>query len=425
MPTSETLEAILHTPQHELSGLATVALKQGELVYEGYFGRRFIDSENPTHDLPVDAQTKFRVASISKIAVSLAMMRLVEQGKLDLDRDIGDYLGYPARNPHFPQQPITARMLLSHTSSLRDGNLGYSVPLPQTLEVFFKPSRYTQDGSHFAPQPMGFFCYCNLNFGVMGTLIECLSGQRFDRYMRQHILEPLGLEASYNVRDFSQSQIGNLAALYRKGQNEQNWNPEGPWVPQAEDYRGQLPDEYRVENPNKEDRVKSSFTLEDYRIGSNGTLFSPQGGLRISARDLSKLMRLLMNGGELEGVRLIEPQTLEQMLTPQWRYNPDSPNGDTYSGQSLCWALGLQQFTHTRFGQGGDRLLADTPLRWVGHLGDAYGLLGGFFFDRQCKNGLIYLIGGVGSNPETYRGHYASLSRWEEQIITALAQRVL
>src|SRR3954469_4910623 len=73
-----------------------------------------------------------RIASISKLVVALGVMRLVEQGRLDLDRDVSDYLGSRLRNPAFPDRPITLRLLLSHRSSLRDG-VDYAIPLGKTL----------------------------------------------------------------------------------------------------------------------------------------------------------------------------------------------------------------------------------------------------------------------------------------------------
>ena len=70
-----------------------------------------------------------RVASISKLVVGLGVMRLVEQGKLDLDKPVGDYLGFPVANPAFPADPVTLRQLLSHTSSLHDHDDQYAIPL--------------------------------------------------------------------------------------------------------------------------------------------------------------------------------------------------------------------------------------------------------------------------------------------------------
>ena len=70
-----------------------------------------------------------RVASVSKLIVALGVMRLVEQNRLDLDRDVSDYLGWRLRNPAFPDRPITLRLLLSHRSSLRD-DVDYAIRLP-------------------------------------------------------------------------------------------------------------------------------------------------------------------------------------------------------------------------------------------------------------------------------------------------------
>src|SRR5688500_1679828 len=99
-----------------------------------------------------------RIASISKLLVALGVMRMVEQGRLDLDRDVSDYLGWPLRNPAFPDQPITFRLLLSHLSSLRDG-VDYAVPLGTELRaVAADPAAF--DAEH---APGSFFRYANLN----------------------------------------------------------------------------------------------------------------------------------------------------------------------------------------------------------------------------------------------------------------------
>src|SRR6476659_253122 len=75
-----------------------------------------------------------RIASISKLVVALGVMRLVEQGRLDLDRDVSDTLGWTLRNPAFPDRPITLRLLLSHRSSLRD-DVDYAIPLGTELRA--------------------------------------------------------------------------------------------------------------------------------------------------------------------------------------------------------------------------------------------------------------------------------------------------
>ncbi|MBA3835442.1 MAG: beta-lactamase family protein, partial [Sphingomonas sp.] len=75
-----------------------------------------------------------RVASITKLAVAIGVMRLVEQSRLDLDSDVSTRLGWRLRNPAFPDRPITLRMLLSHTSSVRDGIDYWAIPLGASIE---------------------------------------------------------------------------------------------------------------------------------------------------------------------------------------------------------------------------------------------------------------------------------------------------
>ena len=107
---------------------------------------------------PVTIDDPARVASISKLVVAIAVMRLVEQGKLDLDRDISDYLGWKVRNPAFPDAPITLRALLSHQSGLRDA-VDYIVPLDGSLEaVLVDPKAW--DAGH---APGTYFSYANIN----------------------------------------------------------------------------------------------------------------------------------------------------------------------------------------------------------------------------------------------------------------------
>lgn len=118
------LVAILRTPGHELASLSVLAVRHGEVVYHRQFGDQWIDPNHGLHSRPATASTLYRLASISKLVTTIAVMKLVEEGRLDLDRDLSDYLGFPFRNPHFPTVPITLRMLLSHTSSLRD-DAGY------------------------------------------------------------------------------------------------------------------------------------------------------------------------------------------------------------------------------------------------------------------------------------------------------------
>ena len=166
-PLDRQLRSIVGDPQAPLASLAVVIVADDAIIYESYWGQRSIDEADPRRSQPVTPATKFRVASISKLVTALGAMQLVEQGKLELDADVGKYLGFALRNPSYPKRPITARMLLSHTSSLRDAGF-YNLPPPYTLQDMFVPGgAYYANGAHFArpgtwgrPGAGRLFCLC-------------------------------------------------------------------------------------------------------------------------------------------------------------------------------------------------------------------------------------------------------------------------
>lgn len=388
----------------ELSGLQVLVLRGGEVAFEyaGGFARL---GDDP---LPMDMDRKPRIASISKLVAAVGLMRLVEAGKVDLDADVSDYVGFALRNPSFPEQAITLRMILSHTSSVRDGDR-YWLEEGERFEDFFLPGRpFFAGGAHFASEPGRspgrYFEYANLNFGIVAAVIERAGGQRFDRFMRREVLRPLGLQASYNVCDLSEHHPERIATLYRKRDQNDVWQPDGEWVPQLDNEyfschygrepvgRGQPPGEI----------------LPGYELGGNPTLFSPQGGLRASARDLSLIARMLMAGGRHGNVEILGEASVRQMLTPQWRYAPALENGAPGEGPDTgdpaqprlfhAFGLSVQQVDLEEWG-----LAAQSRLLY-GHLGDAYGLMGQFWLDPEHGDALISLITGAGDDPDRHRG---------------------
>ncbi len=151
--------------------------------------------------------TLVRVASVSKLVTALGVMRLVEAGTLDLDRDVSDDLGWRLRNPAFPGTPITLRMLLSHTSGLLDAGDDYAVPLGRSLRDAIGPQNWS------AHAPGTWFHYTNYNFPVVATVMERATGERFDRLMARLILTPLGLDACFNWATCSDGAVARAAVL--------------------------------------------------------------------------------------------------------------------------------------------------------------------------------------------------------------------
>jgi CubicO group peptidase (beta-lactamase class C family) len=402
------LTAIANDPACELASLSVLAIRKGKIAYEGQFGRRWIGN-GVSPDLPANRDTVYRIASISKLMTTLGLMRLVEAGKVDLDADVSGYLGFPLRNPRFPERPIALRHLLTHTASLRD-EAGYSFPAGTALKEFLVPgARLHGEGRMWAANagPGDYFTYCNLGWGIIGTLMERVTGERFDRLMARLLLQPLGLAAGYNPSELPPRAQANLATLYRKRTTDTEiWDANGPWIAQADDLRTRP--------------AAPPPGIERYVIGDNATPFSPTGGLRISARDMGVVMLMLMQDGVHEGRRILKTATLERMFARQWTADGKGGNGDTLNGFFNCWGLGNAQFPD----QPGTRLV-EGGFDAVGHLGDAYGLRSVFAFDRKRKNGMIMLVGGSSSDPGLQKGRYSALARFEENVLTSMFQRAI
>ena len=372
LPTfGQSIEQQLNTigEQFNLMGMSVVALCDGEPVLVHHFGTRDF-----TRSLPVNDQTQYRIASISKAITATGLMLLVEDGLIDLDADISDYLGFTARNPLYPSTVVTVRMVASHTSSIQDGS-GYTGFLNATYsatdDVPGMSEILSDDGNFFTANiwrtetPGTYFAYSNLNYGVLATIMEAASGQRFDIFMRERLFEPLGLSCSYNVADLP--NIDDLAVLYRN---------QGGWTPQVDNFQGVAP-----EQPN----------LPGYAPGTNGSRFAPQGGLRASAIDLATLAQLHLGTVELvhNGSPAFTPSTRELMHSTVWSYN--GSNGDNYFNLFNEWGLGVQRVTNTAMG---DIVFPDLN-DVIGHPGEAYGLISDWYFSPSTGKGIIFLTNGA------------------------------
>ncbi|HEX6374227.1 MAG TPA: serine hydrolase domain-containing protein [Allosphingosinicella sp.] len=326
-----------------------------------------------------------RIASITKLHVALGVMRLVEQGKLDLDADVSGRLGWRLRNPAFPDRPITLRLLLSHRSSLRDG-IDYALPLGTTMQqAVAAPEAW--DLEH---RPGTFFRYSNLGFPIVAAVMEAVTGERFDRLMDVLVVKPLQLEACFNWTTCPDARIGRAVVLY---------TPDGAVL--RDDLRGTRPACPVVT------RAGGNCDLGAYRLGTNGALFSPQGGLRISVRDLARVGAMLLRKGRLpDGRRFLSETSLAEMERLHWRF--DGANGDTEQNFYCGYGLAVQILAQCApkddpFGDGRTRL---------GHAGDAYGLRSGLWIDRAKGTGIAYFATGLGDDPPRGRSAYRAIEEW-------------
>lgn len=387
---SESMDATMDA--HGAMGMSALVICGGNIT-EAYHG----GLRNLENNWPVTSETRYRIASVSKSITALGCMKLVESGALDLDADASDYLPFALTNPNHPEAAITLRMLLSHTSSIQDGD-GYSPfltatyqstnDLPSLGELLEPGGTWYTTNMHRTEPPGTYFAYSNLNFGLVATAMEAISGMRFDLLMDSLIFDPMGLGCSYDVGALE--DIENLAVLYRN---------QGGWLAQADQFNGVNP---------------GTSELANYIPGSNGTRFAPQGGLRASAEELYALMHLhLFDGVAPNGAQILEPASLAALRTAEWTY--DGSNGNNYYNLFNSWGLGHQRVTNAAMGD-----IVFPALSMWGHPGEAYGLVSDWYFDPETKDGVIFMTNGVWDGYSF--GNNSAFYTIEEEVFAAAEQ---
>ncbi len=323
----------------EAVGLSVAVVKKGKIIYTHSFGLKDKESNTPLADNDI-----FRIASISKSFTATAIMQLVETNKLSLDDDISKLIGFKIRNPKFPETVITLKMLMSHTSSLNDSQ-GYF-----NLDSINPDKNSNSEKCYNNYEPGKNFQYCNLNYNLTGAVLEKYSGERFDNYIVNHILKPLDLYGGYCIDSLDAKRFVTL---------------------------------YEYDSQNKSLIASPSaynsrpIDMQTYKMGYSTPVFSPTGGLKISATNLAKDMIMHMNYGKANGVRIISKKSAKLMQTTV--YKPSK------------YGLAL---TTT------DNLIPGEILK--GHTGSAYGLYSAMFFQPEEKFGIVVITNGC--NPKATDG---------------------
>ncbi|UKT65711.1 serine hydrolase domain-containing protein [Pedobacter mucosus] len=329
----------------EAVGASVAVVKNGNIIYTHSFGFKDLDNKIPLTDKDI-----FRIASISKSFSATSIMQMVEAGKISLEDDFGDLVGFKIRNPQFPDQKITLKMALSHRSSLNDsqGYLNLDVINPAKNPDYAKCYSNNKPGTTYD--------YCNLNFNLIGTIIEKQSNERFDNYVKGHILNPLGLYAGYCVDSLDSTRFVNL---YEYNANAKKYSvASAAYAPR------------RLE-------------IKNYIMGYSTPIFSPTGGMKISATDLAKYMTMNMNYGTYNGVKVISKKSSKLMQTPL--------------SEEEGYGLAIRT---------ADDLIPGEKLK--GHTGSAYGLYSTMFFNPKKKFGIVVITNGI---IPTYTGGLPDFSR--------------
>ena len=299
-------------------------------------------------DTPVTPDTVFRAASISKFVTALGAMKLKEQGRLDLDRDVQDYMPVPLRHPKAPDTPITLKMLLTHTAGIHDGvdyNAGIAKGVP--LSLLLRGDSYT---GHL---PGTKWEYSNFGAGIAGAAMESALGTDFEKLMQETVFRPLNVAASF----YPQKTAGDLADGVRI-----------------------LP---KSKTPNYNAAERRARPLPPEEVNPEKHYNLAHGALCVTARDLAKLGAAGMTPG------FLTKDSLEEMRRCA------APFGERAHNLS-------QGF--------GTFILRDRDFRapvLYGHQGMAYGAVHGLFFDPETGRGYALLTTGAS---EARRGVLADLN---------------
>lgn len=331
---------VAHVP-----GLAACVVSDGEIVWARGYGWANVEKRRP-----VTPDTGFMLASISKTFVATAVMQQVEAGTLSLDADVNTYLPFPVRNPKHPDDPITLRQLLTHTSSVRDYmpvwygkndlyTYGQDSPVP--LDAFLEGYLTTggsywnrKDYSRFAPGKN--YEYSNVGVDLAAYVVESVTGTPFDQYCATQVFAPLGMNTtSYMLEGLDRSA---LAMPYRHASG---------------------PGKYRA---------YGHYSYPDY----------PCGQARSSVSQLGRFLASYTSDGTYQGVQLLKPESVAEILRPQT---------SLYRGQGLAWYR--------------ERVRGPKVL---GHQGGDSGVCTFMFFDEKTGDGAIVLTNG---DVSTWKEWYA------------------
>lgn len=263
----------------QIAGAVTLVAKEGVIVHLDAVGWA-----NKSAQRPMKSDAIFSIASMTKPVTAVAAMMLVEAGKLSLDEPIASKL------PEFGsgrRQAITLKRLLSHTSGLA-GNQQNIGDLASTSAAVAKRPLAFEPGAQWAYSP---------GLSIAGRLIEVASGQSYDAFLAERIFRPLGMKDT--AFSLTPEQTVRLAQLHRKTQG--GLEPTDNW------FLG--PPEQRAPNPS--------------------------GGLFSTARDTFRFWQMLLNGGELDGVRILSKESVALMTRPI--------TGEMRAGfvPGSAWALGV------------------------------------------------------------------------------------
>jgi CubicO group peptidase (beta-lactamase class C family) len=286
-------------------GLAACIVRGDRIVWSGGYGMA-----NLTESIPFTPdRTLFQIASITKVITATAVLQLRDRGLFELDDDVSDYLGFPVRNPRYPGRPITFRHLLTHTSSLDEGEAldntyavgDPTVSLEEVVARYFREKGWFWREDRYGEDPPGTEKrYSNAGYALLGYLVEAISRQPLEAYLQENVYGVLKMqETSFYISKLDPERQARPYTYARElefelcpGHGDGNLLPKG---------------------------VSPKLGYNEHALYSYPTL--ADGMVRTSVNQLANFMIAMMNGGRFDGVQLLKEETVDEML----------------SGDGLCW----------------------------------------------------------------------------------------
>lgn len=315
-----------------IPGMAVAIVGNGAIVWSKGYG--FADAAKK---VPVTPDTPFMIGSVSKAVMGVALMHAVQDGKIELDQDVNRYVDFEIVNPLVPsntgddKRPITLRHLATHTSGIIDREWHYmnsyvtgdpQISLDQYLRNYLDKSGadYRPEGNFLANEPGAVSEYTNIGASLAAQCLHGATSLRLDDYSERNIFAPLEMHnTGWFLSKFADQT--NLAV------------PHGLW-----------------------NRPHPHYGYPTW----------PEGQLRTSANDLARMLAMVMNGGQLDGARILSETTVDAMLEKQTFEGLES-----IAGEGIFWS-------YTRGGL-------------VGHNGGDVGVTTTMYFNPETNIGVVVL----------------------------------
>ncbi len=296
----------LQLKREDIAGAVIAVVKDGKVLFAKGYGYSDVAKRTPVSP----DNTLFRPGSISKLFTWTSVMQLVEQGKLDLDRDVNKYLDFKIPDTH--SKPITLRNVMTHTPGFEETDKELFLPAVKDLRPLDDYLKTHLPQRIFPPGTVP--AYSNYATAMAGYIVQRVSGQSYDDYIESHILKPLGMTHT----SFRQPLPDPLKPLLSNGYNV-------------------------ASKPAKPFEVVQPW---------------PAGSSSVSAMDMTRFMLAHLQDGQFEGVQILRPETARLMHSRQFENHPRL-NG---------MALGFYEETrngHRIIGHGGDTICFHSDLHLI------------------------------------------------------------